>query len=60
MKHVVPLLGAIKISCDHFTGREGGSQMITNDHKGGRGGLEGVKIWSHLIVSVIILGEGGG
>ena len=50
----------MQVSCDHLGGSEGGSQMITVDHKGGRGGLEGAKIWSHLVLTVIIWGEGGG
>ena len=57
---VLQFLRAIQISCDHFTGRGRGvakwSQMITR----GEGGLEWVKIWSHLIATVIILLEGGG
>ena len=40
-------------------GRERGSQMITNNYKWEGGGLEGVKIWSHLIATVIMLGAGG-
>ena len=31
------LLGAFQVFCDHLRGREGDSQMITVDHKGGGG-----------------------
>ena len=34
-------IGAVQMSCDHFSGREGGSQMITNSHKGGGGSGRG-------------------